>query len=301
MISLILIKVLVSVATVLALSVIAEHVSPKIAGLLSGYPLGTAIALFFIGYEISPQFAADSAVYTLAGFASTLMLTTGYLLVCRRAGFNDLPLENQSQPRTSNDVTDRSEQQIAGATESAGAWRHIILATMSGVGLFLLSGFLIQQFELTLVTAALLPLIAILACVWGYRHIPETRVGQKVAMSFSVLMFRALTAAVIVLVITGLAHLVPAQTAGILAAFPISMFPFLVLMHRSYGTGKAATVIKHYPVGLGSLMVYATSIAWCYPSMGLLWGTLISFALATVYLLIAPPWVDRLRNRMTGR
>jgi hypothetical protein len=86
--------------------------------------------------------------------------------------------------------------------------------------------------------------------------------------------------------------------AGVLAAFPISMFPFLVLMHRTYGAGKAHTIIKHYPTGLGSLMVYATSIAWCYPTLGLLWGTLLSFVFATIYLIIAPPYVDKLRQRL---
>jgi len=289
MITLILIKVLVSVATVIALSLIAEQVSPRIAGLLSGYPLGTAIALFFIGYEISPEFAAEGSVYTLAGFASTLMLTTGYLLGSRKLGQNTAP----HRPDTNTEI-ERSQ-------ESQANWSAIIKASLAGIGLFLLSGLVIQQFSLTLITAACLPALAIPACIWGYRHIPETRVGQRVKMSFSVLMFRALVAAGIVLVITGLAHVVPAATAGILAAFPISMFPFLVLIHRSYGAEKAHTIIKHYPTGLGSLMVYATSVACFYDSLGLLWGTLLAFALATVYLLIAPPYVDKLRHWLIVR
>ncbi|MAC48079.1 MAG: hypothetical protein CMI12_14715 [Oceanospirillum sp.] len=290
MITLILIKVLVSVATVIALSLIAEQVSPRIAGLLSGYPLGTAIALFFIGYEISPEFAAEGAVYTLAGFASTLMLTTGYLF-----GSRELARHSAVQHKPNSDMGKDSAQ------ESQAGWRAVIKASLAGIGLFLLSGLVIQQFSLTLITAACLPALAILACIWGYRHIPETQVGQRVKMSFSVLMFRALVAAGIVLVITGAAHVVPAATAGVLAAFPISMFPFLVLMHRSYGAAKAHTIIKHYPTGLGSLMVYATSVACFYVSLGLLWGTLLAFALATVYLLIAPPYVDKLRHWLIAR
>ncbi|MBB1486903.1 hypothetical protein [Oceanospirillum sediminis] len=282
MITLITIKVLVSVAIVLALSMIAERVSPKVAGMLSGYPLGTAIALFFIGYEISPDFAAESAVYTLAGFASTLMLSTGYLLGCKPVTDQPSEAEPQAIP--------------VDKTQPAASWQIIGLASLCGITLFLISGYLIQMLSLNLLTAACLPAVAILLCLWGYRHIPETQVTRKAPMSFMVLIFRALVAAGIVLVITGLAHVVPASIAGILAAFPVSMFPFLVLMHRSYGSGKAATIIKHYPTGLGSLMVYATSVAWCYPSSGLLWGTVLSFALATVYLMIAPPWIDRLRS-----
>lgn len=278
MTTLLLIKIAVSIATVIGLSLIAEHVNPRIAGLLSGYPLGTAIALFFIGYEISPEFAAEGAVYTLAGFASTLMLTTGYLL-----GLSKLTSVKAQQEQTT------------------GSWPAIAAASIAGVALFLLSGLVINQLSLNLITAACLPALAILGCLWFYRHIPETQVTQRVAMSVSVLLFRAVTAALIVVLITGAAHLVPSSTAGILAAFPISMFPFLVLMHRTYGPGKALTVIKHYPTGLGSLMVYATGVAWFYPSLGLLWGTLLSLALATVYLAIAPPYMDKLRNLLVSR
>ncbi|OPX56490.1 hypothetical protein SAMN02745127_01875 [Oceanospirillum multiglobuliferum] len=281
--SLLLIKIAVSVATVIGLSLIAEHVSPRIAGLLSGYPLGTAIALFFIGYEISPEFAAEGAVYTLAGFASTLMLTTGYWLGIKRLAVGT----------KHNTTTQTPDQQ--------GRWLEVFTASALGVVCFVLSGLLIKLLPLTLLTAACLPALAILACIWGYRHISESQVGKKVKMSVSVLLFRAVVAALIVVLITGAAHWVPAATAGVLAAFPISMFPFLVLMHRTYGAEKALTVIKHYPTGLGSLMVYATSIAWCYPSLGLLWGTLLSFVFSTLYLLIAPPYIDRLRAYLVNR
>ncbi|PSJ19146.1 hypothetical protein CVH10_24380, partial [Halomonas sp. ND22Bw] len=57
-------KLAVSSGVVLGLSMIAERVSTRGAGLLSGYPLGTAIALVIIGLELSPAFAADSAVHT---------------------------------------------------------------------------------------------------------------------------------------------------------------------------------------------------------------------------------------------
>ncbi|MGS0468573.1 hypothetical protein ACU8V3_16690 [Cobetia marina] len=50
-----LLKLLISVAVVIGLSLIAERLSTRMAGLLSGYPLGTAITLGFIGVEISPN------------------------------------------------------------------------------------------------------------------------------------------------------------------------------------------------------------------------------------------------------
>ena len=50
--SLLLAKIATAIIAVVGLSLVAERVSPRVAGILSGYPLGTAIALFFIGIEL---------------------------------------------------------------------------------------------------------------------------------------------------------------------------------------------------------------------------------------------------------
>ena len=55
-------KLIVAVAVVIGLSLVAEHSSPRIAGILSGYPTGSAVSLFFFGLEINPEFAANSAL-----------------------------------------------------------------------------------------------------------------------------------------------------------------------------------------------------------------------------------------------
>jgi uncharacterized membrane protein (GlpM family) len=64
------IKLVVAVAVVIVLSIIAEHSSPRIAGILSGYPTGSAISLFFFGLEINPEFASHSAVYNMIGLVA---------------------------------------------------------------------------------------------------------------------------------------------------------------------------------------------------------------------------------------
>ena len=70
-IGLVLIKFGSSILVVLALSAVAERVSPRVAGIISGYPAGIAINLFFFGYEIGPVFAAESALYTAVGLLAT--------------------------------------------------------------------------------------------------------------------------------------------------------------------------------------------------------------------------------------
>ncbi|MCW4153545.1 hypothetical protein OM427_28960 [Halomonas sp. 18H] len=243
-------KLLVSIGVVLGLSVIAERLSTRAAGLLSGYPLGTAIALFFIGLEISPNFAAESAVHTLAGFSATLALGGGYLLCGRRDGL-----------------------------------RGVLGGTLGGLLAWGLMSLLLTRFDVNRLSGTLITLLAIVVFSWLYRRIPERAAPPRGGFSAAALALRAGLAAGIVFVITALAHVVPSSWAGVMAAFPVTMYPFLVILHLTHGAAPVATVIKHYPAGLGSLLCYALCVSLAYDTLGLAWGTLIGFAAATLWLL----------------
>lgn len=242
-------KLLISIGVVLGLSLIAERASPRVAGLLSGYPLGTAITLFFIGLEISPFFAAEGAVHTLAGFTATLALGGGYLLCGRHNGV-----------------------------------RGVLQGSVGGIAAWLLVSALLAQIEFTRATGALTTLAAIAGFLWLYRRVPDARATPRGGFAWSALALRALFAAAIIFLITALAHVLPAAWAGVLAAFPVTMYPFLVILHLTHGAAPVATVIKHYPAGLGSLLCYALWVSLAYPSLGLALGTAGGFAVATLWL-----------------
>ncbi|QFU00336.1 hypothetical protein FIU83_01615 [Halomonas sp. THAF5a] len=243
-------KLAVSIGVVLGLSMIAERVSARVAGLLAGYPLGTAIALFFIGLEISPAFATQSAVHTLAGFSATLALAGGYLLCGRRDGLPGV---------------------LAGSAGGFAAW--------------LAASLLLTQVEFTRLTGTLTTLAAIALFIWLYRRVPDTATGPRGGFSWAALGLRAALAAGIIFLITGLAHVMPAAWAGVMAAFPVTMYPFLVILHLTHGAAPVATVIKHYPAGLGALLCYALCISLTYGRFGLALGTLAGFVAATAWLL----------------
>lgn len=263
-------KLLISIGVVLGLSVIAERVSTRVAGLLSGYPLGTAIALFFIGLELSPQFAADSAVHTLAGFTATLALGGGYLLAARGDGL-----------------------------------KGVLTGTAGGLVAWLAASSLLTQLDLNRISGTLITLVAIALFTWLYRGVPDIKASPKGGFSWPALALRAGLAAAIIFLITGLAHAVPSAWAGVMAAFPVTMYPFLVILHLTQGTAPVATVIKHYPAGLGSLLCYALVVSLTYATMGLWQGTLLGFVAATLWLLgwmrLQQWWAARRHRRRQQR
>lgn len=244
-------KVVVSIIAVVGLSLVAEHVSPRVAGVLSGYPLGTAIALFFIGIENGKEFAAEGAVYTLAGFSSSLVLVYFYYKT------------------------------------SSLANRYIVLfSSISAILAFIFASFTLSLVSFGVVGAFLISVFSIVFFAYKFKNIENVVVGKKVTFTRWVLLFRALAAASIVLLITGLAKTIGPSWAGILSAFPITLFPFLLIIHLTYGKEQVHTIIKNYPFGLGSLLIYAISVSLVYPVYGVGIGTFLSFFFATLYLII---------------
>ncbi|BCV47204.1 hypothetical protein I6M54_21180 [Shewanella algae] len=263
--SLLLAKIATAIIAVVGLSLVAERVSPRVAGILSGYPLGTAIALFFIGIELGEPFAAASATAALSGFIASLLLICGYALGIRLGGERPLPL---------------------------------VALLGSGLGLlaFGLSGYLLSLLNLNLLGGSLALLLAIVLVGLVLAKIPDATVAKPVRLSPLVLLLRAAAAAIIVLLVTAAAKLLTPAQAGILAAFPITLYPFLLIIHLAYGAPQAQTIIKHYPRGLGSLMCYVIAVSWLYPLLGIAWGTALAFVVATLYLLVLSVW-HRLRTK----
>lgn len=256
----ILIKIAITVLIVTTLSIIAERVSPRVAGILSGYPLGAAIALFFIGIEQGAVFAGESALFTAAGMAALLSFLYFYYLV---------------SIRIKNTVWSMVLASLAGMTAFS-------------VGDIILNALPLPNWGLVIVAAA-----GVLGFGALFKHIPNASIERRVHLGPLVLLLRASLAALVILVITGAAHLVPPRWAGLFSAFPVNVFPLILILHGTYGPEQAHTVIKNLPTGLWALVLYALTISFAYPRLGVAWGTLIGFFVATLYLLALARWLKR--------
>jgi len=245
------IKLFVSVALVLTLSAVAENVSPKAAGLLAGYPAGAAITLFFIGMDISPDFAAESAVYTMMGLVATQVFVYCYFK-------SSLYFEKLT----------------------------IVISTVVATGGYFLVIWPLYHIRLNKFLAALIPIASIFAFVWLFRRIENATIRERVRLTPRILFLRAFLAGFIILVIVATAGLVGPRWAGLFSAYPSTLFPLILIVHLSYDKVHVHTIIKNFPRGLGSLITYCLCVSIFFPAGGVYLGTAISLALASVYLLI---------------
>ncbi|MBE0695814.1 MAG: hypothetical protein IH586_02730 [Anaerolineaceae bacterium] len=245
-----LIKIAVTIIIVTGMSIVAERVSPRAAGILSGYPLGTAISLFFIGMEQGPAYAGASALYAVAGMAALLSF-----LYCYYLG-------------------------------SVRVQRFSILAgSLAAIGGFLVVDGLLLALPLPAWASLLIAGGAILGFGVLFRGIPNAKIANRIRLGPKVLFFRASLAALIIVGIIGAAKIVPASLAGLFSAFPSTVFPLVLIIHHTYGPKQAHTIIKNLPTGLWSLVLYTLTISFAYPRLGIYWGTLAGYVIATLYLL----------------
>lgn len=245
-------KVLITVFVVSTLSIIAERVSPRAAGILSGYPLGSAISLFFIGYEQGADFAGAGALFNVAGLAALLVFFFVYY-----------------------HVSARIHKRLAG----------IVVSSLAAILAFFAAGGLIMALNPPPWGCVLVAAAGILSFGALFRGIPDTTIANHIHLGYGVLLVRASLAALVILAVTGAAHILPPAWAGLFSAFPATVFPLVLILHSTYSAQHAHTVIKHLPSGLWSLMLYSMTIAFAYPRLGIYWGTLAGYAVATVYLL----------------
>lgn len=248
-------KVAVSILFVVVLSVIAEKVSPRAAGIISGYPLGVALSLFFIGLEVSPAFAAQSAVATVSGLAAIVALVSGYLLGLQWAG-------------------------------GAGRMTALAITVTVSLAAYFFAALLIALMPVRWGSALAIALLSILLSGFAFRTIPDVTIVQNVRLGFNALLLRAAFAALAILAITTVAKAVGPKWAGLFSAFPSTMLPLLIIIQYAYQPKHVRTMIKNVPHGLQSMFIYVVLVALTYDTLGIAWGTALGYLAATAYLLV---------------
>ncbi|WP_405296170.1 hypothetical protein [Algibacter sp. Ld11] len=244
------IKLLVAIAFVIGLSLLAENVSPKVAGVLSGYPTGSAITLFFFGLEVSPEFAAKSAVYNMIGLTAALSFVYIYYIASKYfSKFN------------------------------------ILLSSLTALFGYFIVVSLLHLVEINKYIAIFIPIAFSFLFIHLFKNIENINIQKKAKLNYKILFVRAFFAALIILLITSVPKFVGPTWAGLFSAFPTTLFPLMLIIHFTYSKEHVHTVIKNVPVGMFSLIIYSLVISIVYPLFGIYYGTLISFGAATIYLI----------------
>ncbi len=242
---------------VIAITFVAERVSSRFAGVLLGFPLGVGVSLFFIGYEQGATFAAQSSLWTSQGLLPSLVWCLSYLLSANQ-------LRAQSRPTA------------------------VILSFILSLCCYLPTAFVVQRFgPPSLFTRLLIALLGLVFFALLFRRCsPQKPAITPLPFSWSVLLGRALLTGLIIVAITSSAAHVGNRWSGIFSAFPATILPVALILHTHYGPEILSSLFRELPMGMLAIVVFSLAVCWSYPTLGVFWGTLCSYTVATLYLLV---------------
>lgn len=242
-------KTAIAGVIVLGISLVAERVSPRAAGIISGAPMGALISYYFLGLEEGIDFVTASVPYAVAGMSGVMAFVCGYYVASTRVrGFNPLLSTIAG---------------LAGFLAAAVSMRGVAFSALGGLA----------------VAAAAALLAGTLL-----RRAVDIRVVAPVRMTFGLLALRAGSAAALVVSVVSLAKILGPAWAGILMGFPMTLLPSILIVHVTYSKEHAYAMLRGFPLGIGSVLSYLLSVPFSFPAFGVHLGTLASLAIALCYL-----------------
>ena len=257
-----LIEVLIVAAIVVtALSLITEHVSPKVAGIIYGAPTGTAITLFFLGLNSGAQFAAHSAIYNMIGMIAMQSLLFAYYKASIHFKKNT-----------------------------------VIFSSICAVTVYLFVISILKSLQLDSITAIILPLSSVAVFGFLFREIENVKITNPVKLNIKTVILRALCAAIIITSIVNASGFLGPTWSGLFSSFPTTLFPLILIISTTYGVQPVHSIIKNVPLGLPSLILFSLTVSLTYPIYGVYVGIAISLAAALTYLITLKVIIEKLKH-----
>lgn len=236
-------------ATVAAFTTIAERGSARVGGILLSFPVKVTVALVLIALNEGAAFAATSATAVPAGIGVNVVFIAATALFVRRLD----------------------------------PWPAILaaLAVWAAVGLAVIL-WLPEGLVWSLATWGLLAVVGLLllARIPGIRG--EKRAKAAAPLSWPRLAGRALGAGSVVAGSIVVAHYGGPILGGLASVFPSGFITTMVVLTRKHGADYTGATVRVMVAGTAAPALFGVAVAFAYPVLGVLWGTLacLAFALA---------------------
>ena len=260
--TLLLAKIVVSVAFVLIGTGATERLGPRLGGLIAATPQMSVIALIFFAIEQGHAFAAESSFWSIRGMCSTIPVLLAYLAATQLV----------AAPRAAS---------IAVGT-LAGAASFVVAASAFGA--------------IPMGRAGVIPFAAAVCAVASLLvwRLPETAVLRRVPTSPLLLAARAAASALAVVVVTSLAHLLGPKWSGLIVAFPVNTLPVIVILHWHYGGDVIKPFIKRFPSGVFGVCLFNLVAFLWLERLGLPLTVALAYGVDIAYVALVG-WLSRPR------
>jgi hypothetical protein len=253
-----LVKVVITGATIVAASIAAERAGPILGGIIIALPVSAGPGYVFLARQASDAFIARSALYSFAVTA----LTAFYLLVYIRLA-----------PRL-----------------------NAIATVLSGLLVWCSLAALLQRIDLLWWQALLLNIAAFALCLHWTRDRASHSLPARRPLSFRDLLMRAGLAGGLVGIVVTLSDLIGPRLTGSGITFPVTLTTLGLIMHWRYGGEVAARALRGALAAMPCFAASVLALHLLAEPLGA-WPALaaaLGVSLAASMLFLA---IDRLRAR----
>lgn len=246
-------------------TLIAERLGSRKGGLLSNLPSTVLIALVFVALVKDPDFAARATEAVPMG----MLIDTLFLLV--------LILVLKS-----------------------GLVRSVFISLFS----WFVMAFLVQRLHISgiIINIMLYFLVAVssflLLELWF--DIPPRETSIK-NFTLNAILLRALFAGSVVAGTIVVSRFAGSYWVGLFSTFPAVMLSTMVILAITQGPDFARATGKIMILSSTNIIVYALGVSITYPSLGVLWGTVLAFLGSFLWVLLLFPLINRISRRGISR
>ena len=259
-------KIGISIVTVVALAEIAKRVDPVLSGVLLGLPLGAGLAVYFIAYEQGLAFLVQGIPWAIAGLAASVLFCTAYLFAGRR--FDDR------------------------------RFLSIVFCSIVAMAVFFAAGAWIRSLALTLLSGTILFLAIAMINLLVLRYTAGTQpVKASKPLGAKGLLLRGVLAGLIILGVTVVAPLAGSQWAGILSSFPSTLYALLVIVHFESGNELYPSIINGFAHSVPALAVFYLGCVVLLPLLGLNLGFIGVYVISAAYIYLTHYVMRTIKDR----
>ena len=235
----------------------AERYGPRIGGIIAGLPSTTAVGLFFIGFVQSPADASIATTVMPASVAGSLIFVVAYVSLCAKTGYK------------------------------------IALLVASIIWLAISLPLAYYRFDDIYAATLIFAVVWIAAFLYMKKIDTKVEMPKKVRYTALQVLTRAAFAGSVIAVAVLISSLLGPLWGGALAAFPAMFLTTFVILCRQYGYAYSTAFARNTPLGLLGVIPYIWGVHYFYPEYGIVFGTILSYAVSFIAIGAVFVWTNR--------
>lgn len=239
---------------VAGLSLLAERVPPRVAGIILNLPSTVAVSFFFMAIALSPKSVANALPVVPLGLSCGLVFVLVYLLVARISLAKHVSM-------------------FLSATVATVVW--------------LLCSLLIIQIQSPNIIFSLFIFIMTALVVQAYFFAQPCAHGVGIRVTYSAMekLVRSLIAGTLIAIVVLLTKLAGPIGGSVMSTYPAATLSVLLILHRHYPSKELTRFCRVAPVGFTTIVAYAMLCTVLFPLYGAWLGTLFAYFGALLYTL----------------